>query len=62
MHLKKGIFETFFLKKKKPEGEIVVQRKLKVEYRKNEFKKKEIKKNKRSSKNGNGKTDGECET
>ena len=46
---KKGIFEKFFLLIQL-EGEIVVQRKLKVKYKKNEFKKKETKKTKDQAK------------
>ena len=43
------------------EGEIVVQRKLKVKYRKNEFKKKEIK-NINDQAKTETKNNGECET
>ena len=45
----------------KLEGEIVVQRKLKVKYKKNEFKKKEIKKTNDQAKTET-KNNGECET
>ena len=47
---KKGIFEKLFFFLIKLEGEIVVQRKLKVKYKKNEFKKKESKKTKDQAK------------
>ena len=56
---KKGIFEFFFVIQF--EGEIVVERKLKVKYRKNEFKKKEIKKINDQAKTET-KDNGECET
>ena len=46
----KGYIEKFFFFLIKLEGEIVVQRKLKVKYKKNEFKKKEIKKTKDQAK------------
>ena len=46
MHVKREYLKSFFFH----EGEIVVQRKLKVKYKKNEFKKKEIKKTKDQAK------------
>ena len=59
MHIKREYLKSFFLIQL--EGEIVVQRKLKVKYRKNEFKKKEIK-NINDQAKTETKNDGECET
>ena len=52
MHVKREYLIFFLIN---PEGAIVVSRKLKVKYKKNEFKKEGDQENKRSSKNGNGK-------
>ena len=59
MHIKSGYLKSFFLIQLK--REIVVQRKLKVKYRKNEFKKKEIK-NMNDQAKTETKNNGECET
>ena len=59
MHIKREYLKSFLLVQL--EGEIVVQRKLKVKYRKNEFKKREIKNIKDQAKTETT-NNGECET